>query len=79
MNVLITGGGGFLGAAVVSRLLDCGAQVRVLGRTNKQDRLVYTIGSKANAVAWRCGDIADTRKSLQQPRGVMPLSTSQPC
>lgn len=69
MNVLITGGGGFLGAAVVSRLLDCGAQVRVFGRTNKKDRLVYTIGSKANAVEWRCGDIADTPQVIAATEG----------
>jgi len=69
MNILITGGGGFLGAAVVSRLLDSGAQVRVLGRTDKKGKLVHSIGSKANAVEWRCGDIADTPQVIAATDG----------
>lgn len=69
MNILITGGGGFLGAAIVSRLLDSGARVRVFSRSDKQDQLVRQIGSKANSIEWRYGDIAATQEVIAAAEG----------
>lgn len=53
-RVLVTGGGGFLGQAVVRRCLDRGYAVRVLGRSALPAAI-------ANRVEFQPGDIADAR------------------
>jgi len=59
MKVLVTGGGGFIGAWLARRLADDGDRLRVFepaGRSAQFDRIV---GAAATAVEWRIGDIAD--------------------
>jgi nucleoside-diphosphate-sugar epimerase len=60
MRVLLTGGGGFLGAAIISRFLDDGVEVRAIGRTDKTNDLIASIGNKARLIEWRLGDVAAT-------------------
>lgn len=59
MTVLITGGGGFLGAWIIKRLAAEGVAVRVLDL--KDDRRVTReiIGDAAEDLDWRTGDVAD--------------------
>lgn len=52
MKVLVTGGGGFLGKAIVARLLERGDEVVVLGRSDQPEL-------RAAGVDLRRGDIAD--------------------
>lgn len=52
MNVLVTGGGGFLGRAVVRRLLDRGYAVSILGRSKQPDL-------KNRGVSVICADLTD--------------------
>ncbi|MDH3583042.1 MAG: NAD-dependent epimerase/dehydratase family protein, partial [Phycisphaerae bacterium] len=59
MRVLVTGGGGFLGTAIVRRLLDGGAEVRTFHRGS------YTHLEKMGAQQFR-GDLADDRARLEQ-------------
>ena len=55
MNVLVTGGGGFVGKAVVKRLLELGVKTMVLGRHRYPDVELLgaecTIGNVSDAVA----------------------------
>lgn len=59
MRVLVTGGAGFLGAWVIHRFLESGADVRVLDL--KDDRTIARkiMGDKADGLDWRAGDIRD--------------------
>lgn len=58
MTVLVTGGGGFLGAWIIRRLTARGIDVRVFDR--REDRgIVRTIaGDIADRLDWRTGDVA---------------------
>jgi len=58
MTVLITGGGGFLGAWIIRRLVARGIDVRVFDC--REDRAVTReiIGDAANNLDWRTGDVA---------------------
>lgn len=58
MTVLVTGGGGFLGAWIIRRLTARGIAVRVFDR--REDRgIVRTIaGDIADRLDWRTGDVA---------------------
>ncbi|MBP0112081.1 NAD-dependent epimerase/dehydratase family protein [Bradyrhizobium vignae] len=61
MKILITGGGGFIGAWLARRLAAEGHQLRVfepVGRSAQFDRIV---GVSAAAMEWRIGDIADAQ------------------
>lgn len=59
MKVLVTGGAGFLGAWVIHRFVEGGAEVRVLDL--KEDRTIARkiMGAKADALDWRVADIRD--------------------
>ena len=60
MRVLVTGGGGFLGAWIIARLLRAGAEARVFD-VHPDRRLVREFaGAAADGLDWRVGDIADT-------------------
>jgi UDP-glucose 4-epimerase len=60
MTILVTGGGGFLGAWIIRRLTADGERVRVFDR-HEDRRLLRLIAPEAEpAVEWACGDIADT-------------------
>lgn len=59
MKVLITGGGGFIAAWIIRRLLNKGHAVRILDA--KADRSVAReiVGAAADLLDWRVADIAD--------------------
>lgn len=60
MRILLTGGGGFLGAWVARRLLHGNLAVRVF-EAHADRGLVETVaGDAAGRIDWRVGDIADT-------------------
>ncbi|MBN1404068.1 MAG: NAD-dependent epimerase/dehydratase family protein, partial [Opitutales bacterium] len=63
MKVLVTGGGGFLGRAVVRRLLERGDSVAILGRTPKPE--LQALGMFVNS-----GDIADYSAVREACRGM---------
>ena len=69
MRILITGAGGFLGGAIVSRLLDSGARVRAMGRTDKLSQLINRVGGKADAVEWCTADVAETHGVIAAAEG----------
>ncbi|MBS3743118.1 MAG: NAD-dependent epimerase/dehydratase family protein [Wenzhouxiangellaceae bacterium] len=62
MNVLVTGGGGFLGQAIVRRLLGRGEVVRVLNRSHYPELA-------ALGVDCRAGDLADAEAVRSACRG----------
>jgi nucleoside-diphosphate-sugar epimerase len=59
--VVVTGGSGFVGAALTRRLLDHGATVRVISRfAESPARQALEAGARsAGRLEWFCGDIAD--------------------
>jgi len=59
MRVLVTGGGGFLGAFVVKRMLARGAEVRVLDVTDNRTLCRFINGDAADKLDWVVGDVAD--------------------
>lgn len=59
MRVLITGGGGFIGAWIVRRLLAAGDQVRILDAKVDRTILREIVGPAANTLDWIVGDVAD--------------------
>jgi nucleoside-diphosphate-sugar epimerase len=58
VKVLITGGGGFIGAWIARRLLEGGHAVRVFDRGERRELLQRVAGAASSAVEWICGDIA---------------------
>jgi UDP-glucose 4-epimerase len=76
MKVLVTGGGGFIGAWIARRLLADGHAVRVFDRSERRELLQRVAGSAAE-VEWRCGDIAraqDVDSALEGCSGVIHLA-----
>jgi nucleoside-diphosphate-sugar epimerase len=59
MRVLVTGGGGFLGAWLARRLLADGHAVRIFDRNTDPSLLREIVGAEAASVEWRAGDISD--------------------
>ena len=63
MDVLITGGAGFVGSNLAKRLLDEGNTVHVLDnyftgkKTNKHDGVIYHTGETVNIIDIFCGDL----------------------
>ena len=65
MNLLVTGGGGFLGAWIVKRLSGAGHRIRILeASANRQ--LLNDIAGRANAgeVDWRVETSSRARTSI---------------
>ena len=58
MTVLVTGGGGFLAAWIIRRLLARGLAVRVFDQTENRRLLRLIAGEAADRVEWLRGDIA---------------------
>lgn len=70
MKVLITGGGGFLGAWLVRRLLVAGIEVRIFDLGAKRDVVAAQIGeAQAQALEWHTGDISQYEPVLQAFEG----------
>ena len=59
MRVLVTGGAGFLGAWVIHRFLESGAEVRVLDLKDDRSVARKIMGRKADDLDWRVTDIRD--------------------
>lgn len=59
MRVLVTGGGGFLGAFVVKRMLARGADVRILDVTANRTLVRLIVGDAADRLDWWVGDVGD--------------------
>ncbi|MGH1361897.1 MAG: NAD-dependent epimerase/dehydratase family protein [Burkholderiaceae bacterium] len=69
MTVLITGGGGFLGAWLIKRLTARGLEVRVFDRHQNRDTVRTIAGDIAEQIDWRVGDVADTESVSQAAAG----------
>jgi len=70
MRILITGGGGFIGAWIAKKLLEAGHEIRVFDLVDER-RIMRLIagGAIADAMDWRVGDIADTAAVEQAATG----------
>lgn len=60
MRVLITGGGGFLGAWITRRLRHGGHEVRILDRSDNRTVVCNIAGVEPRGLDWRVGDVAST-------------------
>ncbi|MEQ8816496.1 MAG: NAD(P)-dependent oxidoreductase [Thalassobaculum sp.] len=69
MRVLVTGGGGFLGAWVARRLTRGNTAVRVFERHDDRDLVRSIAGEAADDLDWRVGDIADTEAVASAAEG----------
>lgn len=58
MKVLVTGGGGFIGAWVIARLLSEGARARVMELGDDKALLTKVLGAGADEVEWISGDVS---------------------
>jgi len=58
MTVLVTGGGGFLGAWIIRRLTARGIDLRVFDRTDDRTIMRAIAGAAADTLDWRVGDVA---------------------
>ena len=58
MTVLITGGGGFLGAWIIRRLAARGIELRVFDRRDDRGIVRAIAGGVADRLDWRTGDVA---------------------
>jgi UDP-glucose 4-epimerase len=59
MRVLVTGGGGFLGAWLARRLLESGIDVRVLDLTADRRGARAIAGATIDKLDWQTGDVSD--------------------
>ena len=58
MRVLITGGGGFIGAWIIKRLLARGDEIRILDARPDRTIVRDIAGERAEAIDWRVGDVS---------------------
>lgn len=68
-RVLITGGGGFLGAWIVRRLCALGFSVRVFDLGDDRQLLESIAGNTAHDIDWVCGDVSDSGAMLAAAEG----------
>lgn len=57
MKVLITGGGGFLGAWIARRLLGRGFAIKIFDLADNRELVRSIVGDSTDLIEWRCGDI----------------------
>ena len=57
MKVLLTGGGGFLGAWIIRRLVASGIDVRVFDTSENRSLITQFAGVSAHRLEWHIGDI----------------------
>ena len=69
MTVLITGGGGFLGAWVIKRLHARDIEVRVLDLNNDRSTTREIIGGEADRLDWHRGDVASPDDVTKASKG----------
>lgn len=69
MKVLLTGGGGFLGAWLIRRLLAAGVQVRVFDIADDRTLALRFVGEQAGAIEWWIGDIGSTEAVVAAAEG----------
>jgi UDP-glucose 4-epimerase len=62
MQVLVTGGSGFLGAWIVKRLTNSGHQIRIFDIAANKSLVREIAGAAAEQVEWRTGDIIETNQ-----------------
>jgi UDP-glucose 4-epimerase len=77
MTVLVTGGGGFLGAWTIRRLLRRGKAVRVLDATDSRTLARSIVGGAADELDWRVGDVSraeDVDQAMEGCDGVIHLA-----
>jgi nucleoside-diphosphate-sugar epimerase len=60
MQVLVTGGSGFLGAWIVKRLAKSGHQIRIFDIAANKSLVAEISGAAAEQIEWRTGDIIET-------------------
>lgn len=70
MNILILGGGGFIGSAIADRLLAEGNSVRIFERPRVQPYRKFT---KNEAIEWMVGDISSTHDVSNAMNGMDAL------
>ncbi|WP_425033017.1 NAD-dependent epimerase/dehydratase family protein [Pelagibacterium sp.] len=59
MKVLLTGGGGFIGRHVISRLVAEGVSIRAIDTNSMPGDFIDMLGQKASLVEWLQGDVSD--------------------
>ena len=69
MTVLITGGGGFLGAWLIKRLAARSIDMRVFDRHDNRDLVRSIAGEVADSLQWQVGDVADTAAVARAAEG----------
>lgn len=69
MTVLITGGGGFLGAWIIRRLAARGIELRVFDRRDDRGIVRAIAGAAADRLDWRTGDVASLADVSAAARG----------
>jgi UDP-glucose 4-epimerase len=70
MNVLVTGGGGFIGAWLVERLATAGQRIRIFEASGDRSLLGDIAGPAVAAdVDWRSGDVADAAQVMSAAEG----------
>jgi UDP-glucose 4-epimerase len=62
MKIVILGGGGFIGAAIVDRLLQAGHQIRILERPRVAPYRVFAAKEELECVA---GDVLSKHDSVE--------------
>lgn len=60
MKILITGGGGFLGAWIVRRLIARGIALRIFDANVNRQLMRELVGPQADELDWRVGDVSNS-------------------
>jgi len=70
MQVLVTGGSGFIGAWLIKRLIEAGHRIRIFDASSDRGLLRTIAGADvADALDWRHGDIAEAAQVMDAAQG----------